>query len=94
MQQLRDEASKILIPELANLKGRVRENAELRMKKRQGGVVVLNWAYASQDGTSWLMNDLDVCKINNAAGKRPEDGFTFRRFPGAVSPKSMTKMDT
>ncbi|KAI1035034.1 hypothetical protein LB503_011731 [Fusarium chuoi] len=73
MQRLRDEASKILSPELANLKERVRETAELRMKKRQGGVVALNWAYAWQGGRSWLMNDLDVRKINNAAGKRPEE---------------------
>ncbi|KAF5560738.1 hypothetical protein FPHYL_6524 [Fusarium phyllophilum] len=90
-----DEDLKILkekdpkkVPRLArpftNLKAKARAQAEKKREKRKKSVKALNKVYEVGFGTALLWNDLDVDKIQRAAGKRPDEAGQ-KEIMGGVS---------
>lgn len=55
------------------LTAKAKELEELKMEKRARGLDALTKVYELGRGTAYLSNDLEVDKIQRAAGKRPDE---------------------
>lgn len=67
-----------------NLKAKARALAEKKREKRKKSVKALSKVYEVGCGTAILWNDLDVDKIQRAAGKRPDEAGQ-KEIMGGVS---------
>ncbi|KAM5374522.1 hypothetical protein ACJA88_007987 [Fusarium oxysporum] len=66
------------------LTAKAKELEELKMEKRERGLDALTKVYELGRGTAYLSNDLDVDKIQRAAGKRPDEAGQ-KEIMGGVS---------
>ncbi|TVY62092.1 hypothetical protein Focb16_v013077 [Fusarium oxysporum f. sp. cubense] len=73
MENLKEKFSRIVLPEVDNVKKETRARALERLRKRREGLESLNWAYSWYRGSSSLINELAVLKIDNAVGKRLDE---------------------
>ncbi|KAI1017664.1 hypothetical protein LB504_003885 [Fusarium proliferatum] len=73
LKNLKEKYPKKVPRPFNNLKAKARALAEKKREKRRKSVKALNKVYEVGCGTAILWNDLDVDKIQRAAGKRPDE---------------------
>ncbi|CZR42731.1 uncharacterized protein FPRO_10034 [Fusarium proliferatum ET1] len=84
LKSLKEKYPKKVPRPFNNLKAKARALAEKKREKRKKSVKALSKVYEVGCGTAILWNDLDVDKIQRAAGKRPDEAGQ-KEIMGGVS---------